>query len=143
MRRLPGLLIIGLTAVTAGATLAQDAASPGLPLRDVVLFSSGVGYFQRQGTVNGSTTVDLGFRAEAALSRSLGFLGKSCIHPRQVEWANDVFRASEAEIAHARKVVDAAQAAHAQGRGAFVVDGRMVDAPYLKRAEATLRAARP
>ena len=86
---------------------------------------------------------EAGFRAEAALSRSLGFLGKSCIHPRQVEWANEVFRASEAEIAHARKVVEAAQAAHAQGRGAFVVDGRMVDAPYLKRAEATLRAARP
>jgi hypothetical protein len=64
MRRLPGLLIVGLTAATAGATLAQDAASPGLPLRDVVLFSSGVGYFQRQGTVNGSTTVDLAFRAE-------------------------------------------------------------------------------
>ncbi len=85
---------------------------------------------------------EAGFRTEAALSRSLGFLGKSCIHPRQVEWANDVFRASEAEVAHARKVVEAAQAAHAQGRGAFVVDGRMVDAPYLKRAEATLRAAR-
>lgn len=85
---------------------------------------------------------EAGFRAEAALSRSLGFLGKSCIHPRQVEWANDVFRASEAEIAHARKVVEAARTAHAQGRGAFIVDGRMVDAPYLKRAEATLRAAR-
>lgn len=85
---------------------------------------------------------EAGFRAEAELSRSLGFLGKSCIHPRQVEWANDVFRASEAEIDHARKVVEAARAAHAQGRGAFVVDGRMVDTPYLKRAEATLRAAR-
>lgn len=85
---------------------------------------------------------EAGFRAEAELSRSLGFLGKSCIHPRQVEWANDVFRASEAEIAHARKVVEAARAAHAQGRGAFAVDGHMVDAPYLKRAEATLRAAR-
>ena len=85
---------------------------------------------------------EAGFRAEARLSRSLGFLGKSCIHPRQVAWANDMFRASEAEVAHARKVVEAARAAHAQGRGAFAVDGRMVDAPYLKRAEATLRAAR-
>lgn len=84
---------------------------------------------------------EAGFRAEAALSRSLGFLGKSCIHPRQVAWANDAFRAGEAEVAHARKIVEAARAAHAQGRGAFAVDGRMVDAPYLKRAEATLRAA--
>ena len=85
---------------------------------------------------------EAGFRAEAALSRSLGFLGKSCIHPRQVAWANDVFRAGEAEVAHARKVVEAARDAHAQGRGAFTVDGHMVDAPYLKRAEATLRATR-
>lgn len=64
MRRLPGLLIIGLTATTAGATLAQDAASTALPLHEVVLFSSGVGYFQRQGKITGDATVDLGFRAE-------------------------------------------------------------------------------
>ena len=64
MRRLPGLLIIGLSATTAGATLAQDAASTGLPLQDVVLFSSGVGYFQRQGKVTGNGTVDLAFRAD-------------------------------------------------------------------------------
>jgi len=64
MRRLPGLLIIGLTATTAAATLAQDAATTGLPLQDVVLFSSGVGYFQRQGKITGNGTVDLAFRAD-------------------------------------------------------------------------------
>ncbi|HJT98877.1 MAG TPA: CoA ester lyase [Rhodanobacteraceae bacterium] len=82
---------------------------------------------------------ETGFRAEAEMARRLGFVGKSCVHPRQVAWANDVFRASEADIAFARRVVEAARAA--DGRGAFVVDGRMIDRPYLKRAEAILAGA--
>ncbi|MDR0182111.1 HpcH/HpaI aldolase/citrate lyase family protein [Lysobacter arvi] len=84
---------------------------------------------------------DAGFRAEAELARGLGFVGKSCIHPRQVEWANAIFRVGEAELAAARRIVDAAQAAHAEGRGAFSVDGRMVDPPFLRRAEAIVAAA--
>lgn len=43
---------------------AEDAPPSPLPLRDVVLFSSGVGYFQRSGQVNGTATVDLSFRTE-------------------------------------------------------------------------------
>lgn len=82
------------------------------------------------------------FRAEAEMARSLGYAGKSCIHPRQVEWANDIFCISESELAAARRVVDAAGEALVQGRGAFAVDGRMVDPPYLRRAEAIVAAAR-
>lgn len=63
-RRIPGLLVLGLTAALAGGTMAQDAATQGLPLKDVVLFSSGVGYFQREGQVRGDAVVDLSFRAD-------------------------------------------------------------------------------
>jgi len=84
---------------------------------------------------------EAGFRAEAEMARRLGFVGKSCIHPRQVAWANEIFRASDTEIALARRVVEAARDASAQGRAAFVVDGRMIDLPYLKRAEAIVAAA--
>lgn len=83
-----------------------------------------------------------GYRAEAALARRLGFLGKSCIHPSQVALANEAFRPSEAEIAHALKVLAAAGVAQASGTGAFVVDGRMVDAPFIARAEQTVALAR-
>jgi len=83
---------------------------------------------------------DAGYRAEAQMARRLGFIGKSCIHPRQVALANQVFRASEAEIAAARRVVEASRLAAANGRGAFVVDGRMIDLPFLKRAEAIVAA---
>ena len=84
---------------------------------------------------------EAGFRAEAEMARRLGFVGKSCIHPRQVAWANEIFRASDTEIALARRVVEAARQASSQGRAAFVVDGRMIDLPYLKRAEAIVAAA--
>lgn len=85
---------------------------------------------------------DAGFREEARMARRLGFVGKSCIHPRQVGLANLVFTPSEAELAAARRIVAAAQAADAQAHGAFVVDGRMIDPPFLKRAQALLAAAR-
>ena len=83
-----------------------------------------------------------GFRAEAQRSRDLGFIGKSCVHPSQVLLANEVFRPTEAEIAHAQAVVVAAEAASASGRGAYVVDGRMIDAPFEQRARETLASAR-
>ena len=83
-----------------------------------------------------------GFRREAELARNLGFIGKSCIHPRQIALANAVFRPTDEEIAHARRVVDAAHEADAQGVGAYVVDGRMIDAPFVVRARAILAQAR-
>lgn len=83
-----------------------------------------------------------GFRAEATLARRLGYLGKSCIHPSQVALANDVFRPTDTEIAHARRVVAAADEADARGIGAYTVDGQMVDAPFVLRARAVLATAR-
>jgi citrate lyase subunit beta/citryl-CoA lyase len=83
-----------------------------------------------------------GFRAEAELSRQMGFLGKSCIHPSQIALANDVYRPTDDEIAHAVRVVAAAAQAHADGVGAYVVDGKMIDGPFVRRAQATVEIAR-
>jgi len=80
-----------------------------------------------------------GYRAEAQLARGLGFLGKTCIHPRQVAIANEVFRPSEDEIAWARKVAEAAQAN--QQNGAFLLEGKMIDVPFVARAHEVLRQA--
>ncbi|WP_321964468.1 CoA ester lyase [Paraburkholderia sp. J7] len=82
-----------------------------------------------------------GFRAEAELARALGFLGKSCIHPSQIALANDVFRPSDDEIAHALRVVEAARNAERDGVGAYVVDGKMIDAPFVERARALVQSA--
>lgn len=85
---------------------------------------------------------DDGFRAEAERARRLGFLGKSCVHPRQVAIANQVFRPSPAELARARRIVEASRFA---GGAVFALDGEMIDAPYLRRAEELVRvgAERP
>ena len=83
-----------------------------------------------------------GYLAEASLARRLGFAGKTCIHPSQVALANQAFRPTDAEIAQALKIIEAQAQAQAQGLGAYLVDGRMVDAPFEQRARAILAAAR-
>ena len=81
-------------------------------------------------------------RREAETARRLGYLGKSAIHPSQVPIINAAFRPTEAEIAHSLRVVDAAHEATAKGVGAWTVDGKMVDAPFVVRAEAIVALAR-
>ncbi len=83
-----------------------------------------------------------GYKREAETSRRLGYLGKSCIHPSQIALANAAFRPTDAEISHSLKVVEVARDAAARGVGAFTVNGRMVDAPFVRRAEAILALAR-
>ncbi|GAB2473121.1 citrate (pro-3S)-lyase subunit beta [Comamonas humi] len=83
-----------------------------------------------------------GFRAEAELSRRLGYLGKSCIHPSQIALANAVYQPTEAEIAQALRVLQAADAASDAAVGAYVVDGKMVDRPFVLRAQAIVAGAR-
>jgi citrate lyase subunit beta/citryl-CoA lyase len=82
-----------------------------------------------------------GYKREAEGARRLGFLGKSCIHPTQVPLANAVFRPTDTEIAHSLKVVTAAREAKEKGVGAFTVNGRMVDGPFIRRAENILALA--
>ena len=83
-----------------------------------------------------------GYLAEARFARRLGYAGKTCIHPSQVALANEAFRPSDEEIAHAHRVTQAAEEADAAGVGAFLVDGRMIDRPFLQRARAIVAAAR-
>ena len=80
-----------------------------------------------------------GFRAEALMARRLGFAGKSCIHPRQIAAANEVFGPNADELAWAERVDAAARRAEADNAGVVVVDGRMVDAPFIQRARQLLR----
>ena len=81
-----------------------------------------------------------GFRAEAELARSLGYLGKSCIHPSQVAIANAIFDRGE-EVARARRLLAAAAVAAADGRGAVVFEDAMVDAPAIAAAQEIVRSA--
>lgn len=82
-----------------------------------------------------------GFRAEAESARRLGLAGKSCVHPSQIAMANEIFFPTAKETDAARRVVAAAEERFSQGMGAFMVDGVMVDEPYVARARALLAVA--
>ena len=81
------------------------------------------------------------FRAVIRRSRRLGFAGAACIHPTQVAILNEEFRPAPDEIARARRLVAAAEAALAEGKGAVAFEGRMIDAPVVERARQVLRLA--
>ena len=82
------------------------------------------------------------FKLDAQAAQRLGFLGKSCIHPTQIALANEVFRPSDAAIAHAVRVLEATSQKLAEGVGAFVVDGRLIDGPFITEAEHTVALAK-
>ena len=75
-----------------------------------------------------------GFAAMAVRSRRWGFEGAGCINPAQVPALNAAFTPDAGEVARARAVIAADAAAAAQGLGAVALDGRMIDAPIVRRA---------
>ena len=72
-------------------------------------------------------------RRDSLNSRSMGFAGKLCIHPRQVSTVNEAFAPTEAEVGWARKVLLATMRS-----AVATVDGKMVDRPVIDRARAIL-----
>ncbi len=82
-----------------------------------------------------------GYLAECAAAHRQGFAGKSCIHPSQITIANQAFRPTVKEIDRSRRVLAAAADAEANGVGAFLLDGQMVDEPFVNRARAVVALA--
>jgi citrate lyase beta subunit len=83
-----------------------------------------------------------GLRLSCRLARSLGFDGKWCIHPSQIEVVNEVFSPTEDEVEWAERVVAAYEEANAAGSGAVSIDGQMIDAASVRMARAALDLAR-
>lgn len=76
-------------------------------------------------------------------AQSLGFTGKLCIHPAQLEPTTQSLQPSDEEVAWAQRIMAAVDAPDFAQGGVVVVDGRMVDAPVVKRAEAVLAYSSP
>ena len=83
-----------------------------------------------------------GYRREATWSSTLGFVGKWAIHPSQIEIANDVYAPTEQEIALARRMCEAYEAASGGGTGAAGSGGILVDAASVRIFEAVMERAR-
>jgi citrate lyase subunit beta/citryl-CoA lyase len=84
---------------------------------------------------------EVGLERSARRARTLGFDGKTAIHPGQVGVLNRVFTPTAAEVERARAVVAALEAAARDGRGVATVDGEMVEALHAAEARRTLAMA--
>ena len=83
-----------------------------------------------------------GLQKDIDLSRTLGFDGKSCVHPKQLDIVNACFTPSQKEIRHALRVLDALKEAEEKKTGVCMLDGSMVDKPMEYRARNTLEKAK-
>ncbi|KAI9730621.1 MAG: hypothetical protein M1818_008103 [Claussenomyces sp. TS43310] len=100
-----------------------------------------------------ASTIDLvctSFRGDAGLKtleeeclggKGLGFNGKQCIHPSQIEVVQRIFAPEEKEVVWAMRVVIADEKADAMGRGAWTLDGKMIDLPVVGKARAIVSRA--
>jgi citrate lyase beta subunit len=112
--------------------------------------------YARQATVTACAAYDLqaidivfidfkdpeGLRAEADQGAGLGFSGKQVIHPNQVSAVQEAFTPSDAAIAYAKRIVESFESSQKEGRGAYALDGKMIDMPLLKNAQKVLDRAK-
>ncbi len=83
-----------------------------------------------------------GLMQACKIGRAMGFDGKWCIHPSQIETVNQTFVPSEKEIDWARTVLDEYEAALREGRGAISVKGKMIDVASLRMCRAIVERAK-
>lgn len=75
-----------------------------------------------------------GLKIDTINAKDLGMTGKALISPRHVDMVNSIFTPSEKEVDYALRVVEGVKEANKKGLGAFSLDGKMIDAPVIKRA---------
>ena len=119
---------------------AGDGDLPMLHARShLVVVSRAAGLAPPIDSVYASLDNEDGLREQTKFARSLGFFGKSAIHPRQLQVLHDVFTPSEDEIAWAREVARRLRAAG--GGAARLAGGEFVDLPVADRARRLLALA--
>lgn len=80
-------------------------------------------------------------KADTTRGKNLGFGGRLCIHPNQVDICNRIYSPHEQEVAFASRVVAAFEAAEASGRAAIEIDGKMIDYAIVAQCRRTLEIA--
>jgi citrate lyase beta subunit len=137
-------LVLG--AADLGAELGLEPRADGLEIlyarSKVVVDSTAAGIRAPLDIVYLDFRDEHGLEQQARLARSLGFRGKACIHPDQVEVVNRVFAPTSAELDWARRVVEAFEEGERTGRGVVAFNGTMVDLPVVERARRILAEAK-
>lgn len=81
-------------------------------------------------------------KVESEFGARLGFSGKQVIHPNQVPVVQEAFTPSAEAIAYAKRIVETFEASQKEGKGAYSLDGKMIDMPLLKNAQKVLARAK-
>ena len=128
-------------AASIGATRTKEATEV-LYARSAVVTACAANDLQAIDMVYIDFRDEEGLRAEAEQGARFGFSGKQIIHPNQVAVVQEAFTPSLEAIAYAQRVEDAFAASQKEGKGAFALDGKMIDMPLLKNAQKVLDRAK-
>ena len=140
--RLSGLLLGGEDLSTDLETERTEIGNEIFFARNVLVVAARANKLDVIDTPYTSTTDEAGLVKDASFAKSLGMNAKACIHPNQIDIVNKVFSPSEKSIQLALKILLTEQDAIKQKKGAFSVDGKMVDKPILERARKTIEKAK-
>jgi len=128
-------------AASIGATRTKDALEL-LYARQVVVVACAAFDLQAIDIV----TIDFkdmdALRAESEFGAQLGYSGKQIIHPAQVEPVQTAFTPDHEAIESARRIIESFEASQKAGKGAYALDGKMIDMPLLKNAQKVLERAK-
>jgi citrate lyase subunit beta-like protein len=83
-----------------------------------------------------------GLRVEAEQGARFGFSGKQIIHPNQASVVQEAFTPSDAAIEYAKRILESFESSQKEGKGAYALDGKMIDMPLLKNAQKVLDRAK-
>ncbi|MBL8099134.1 MAG: CoA ester lyase [Anaerolineales bacterium] len=129
-------------AASIGATRTKDAIEL-LYARQAVIVACAANDLQAIDIVTIDYKDEENLKRESEFGARLGFSGKQIIHPIQVSIVQKAFTPSEEEIAYAKRIVETFEASQKEGKGAYSLDGKMIDMPLLKHAQKVLARARP
>lgn len=140
-KRLAGITIGGedLTADLGGVR-----SSDGLAIhtsRQMIILAAKAAGIQAIDTVYSDFSDPEGLRKETDMIKKMGFDGKACIHPSQIEVIHEVFNPTEKEITYAVRVKKAIEVAKERGSGVISLGKKMIDKPIVMKAEKILALA--
>jgi len=128
-------------AASVGATRTKEATEV-LYARSAVVMACAANDLQAIDMVYIDFRDTEGLRTEAQQGAGFGFSGKQVIHPNQVAPVQEAFTPSDEEIAYAQRVVETFMTSQKEGKGAYALDGKMIDMPLLKNAQKVLERAK-
>ncbi len=141
----PRVVAMALGAEDFTASMNAKRTKPGWEIfqaRNMLLLACRAAGISAQDAVFSDINDTDGLQRDLEMTRTLGFDGKTCVHPRQINLVNACFTPTAKEITNAKRVIAALEAAAQNRTGVCTLDGSMVDKPMELRARSVLAKAK-